>query len=133
MNLERSKVKKIWIIDKDRSQRLTEHFALEEAQCKCNHKDCTFTIVTEKVLILLEESRTALDNSPLVINSWYRCQRHNKEIGGVDKSYHKKGQAVDIKKPYYLNFTDFSNTLKTMWDVVIVYKKDNFCHCHISY
>jgi uncharacterized protein YcbK (DUF882 family) len=33
---------------------------------------------------------------PFVINSAYRCERHNKEVGVVPGSAHTKGLAVDI-------------------------------------
>ena len=37
------------------------------------------------------------DNFPYAwITSGYRCEKLNKEIGGVDNSQHLKGQAVDI-------------------------------------
>ena len=30
-------------------------------------------------------------------NSWYRCEKHNKAVGGSETSSHLKGLAVDIK------------------------------------
>jgi zinc D-Ala-D-Ala carboxypeptidase len=33
---------------------------------------------------------------PFVINSWTRCERHNKAVGGEEASSHLKGCAVDI-------------------------------------
>lgn len=45
---------------------------------------------------------TRLDNArefagvPFVINSGYRCPKHNAEIGGVDDSSHVWGVAADI-------------------------------------
>ena len=33
---------------------------------------------------------------PWVINSAYRCEKHNAEVGGVPGSAHTKGLAVDI-------------------------------------
>ena len=32
----------------------------------------------------------------LVITSGYRCEKHNRKVGGSDKSSHLKGLAVDI-------------------------------------
>lgn len=34
---------------------------------------------------------------PFVINSAYRCEAHNKAVGGVPGSAHTRGLAVDIK------------------------------------
>ena len=33
---------------------------------------------------------------PIVVNSGYRCERHNKDVGGVRNSQHLRGEAVDI-------------------------------------
>ena len=33
---------------------------------------------------------------PIVVNSGYRCERHNKDVGGVKNSQHLVGQAADI-------------------------------------
>ena len=43
----------------------------------------------------LEILRVALD-TPIIINSGYRCEKHNKKIGGLPNSRHMKGQAADI-------------------------------------
>jgi zinc D-Ala-D-Ala carboxypeptidase len=34
---------------------------------------------------------------PLTINSGYRCEKHNKRVGGKVKSAHRLGVACDIK------------------------------------
>lgn len=36
---------------------------------------------------------------PLIINSGYRCEKHNAAEGGVDNSYHTKGMAADVATP----------------------------------
>ena len=36
-------------------------------------------------------------NDPIIINSGYRCEVHNKNVGGAKNSLHLKGKAVDIK------------------------------------
>ncbi len=33
---------------------------------------------------------------PIIVTSGYRCVRHNKEVEGVENSYHLQGLAVDI-------------------------------------
>ena len=33
---------------------------------------------------------------PIVVNSGYRCERHNKDVGGVRNSQHLRGEAADI-------------------------------------
>lgn len=34
---------------------------------------------------------------PLAINSGYRCQKYNQEVGGVANSQHMKGEAADVR------------------------------------
>ena len=52
----------------------------------------------KRLLIGLEKLRF-LVGGPIRINSGYRCEKHNTEIGGVSKSYHLKGMAADISTP----------------------------------
>jgi uncharacterized protein YcbK (DUF882 family) len=36
---------------------------------------------------------------PLKINSGYRCEKHNTEVGGQSKSMHMLGKAIDVHMP----------------------------------
>lgn len=51
------------------------------------------TALVEKVVQPLRDEL----GHPLTITSGYRCERLNKQIGGVPTSQHVKGQAVDIE------------------------------------
>lgn len=44
---------------------------------------------------VLDPARNLL-GSPIYVNSGYRCDRLNKAVGGVPKSYHRLGRAADI-------------------------------------
>lgn len=44
----------------------------------------------------LEELRSEFD-SPIIVTSGYRSQALNKAVGGVPRSLHTQGRAVDIK------------------------------------
>ena len=35
------------------------------------------------------------------VNSGYRCKELNQLVGGVETSQHRKGEAADIKSPFY--------------------------------
>ncbi|MGC9344888.1 MAG: D-Ala-D-Ala carboxypeptidase family metallohydrolase, partial [Bacteroidales bacterium] len=65
---------------------------IEEFECKCG---CGQNGVDINFLRKLNEARDLAD-IPFIISSGYRCQKHNKEIGGVPDSAHTKGMAVDI-------------------------------------
>jgi uncharacterized protein YcbK (DUF882 family) len=69
---------------------------------------------------------------PLMINSGYRCQSHNKNEGGVDESSHTHGNAIDIS---FKNLTPLEKeglitACKTYFDYVKVY--DTFVHCQYN-
>lgn len=52
----------------------------------------------EGFLAILDRAR-GMANTPFVITSGYRCEKHNKEVGGSHTSSHLKGCAVDIAAP----------------------------------
>ena len=52
----------------------------------------------ETFVRMLEMMRISL-GEPMVINSGYRCEKHNKKVGGAPNSAHLRGLAVDIKIP----------------------------------
>lgn len=70
-----------------------KYFKSEEFECKCGCKSNDMQPVT---LAKLEMAR-ALAGVPFVITSGYRCEVHNKAVGGKSESAHTKGYAVDIK------------------------------------
>jgi len=43
----------------------------------------------------------ALLNTPVIVNSWYRCPELNKVVGGVPTSDHLTGLAVDFISPKF--------------------------------
>ena len=47
------------------------------------------------VEVILDPVRERL-GKPIVVNSGYRCPKHNKEVGGVRNSQHLRGEAADI-------------------------------------
>lgn len=50
----------------------------------------------ESTLALLEKAREDA-NVPFIINSGFRCEKHNKEVGGKSEGAHTTGYAVDIE------------------------------------
>jgi len=70
------------------------HFKIDEFKCPC----CGEVHMNQEFLDKLDMARHNA-HVPFIITSGYRCQKHNKEIGGVPNSAHTKGYAVDIKTP----------------------------------
>lgn len=70
----------------------TANFKPSELGCPC----CPTTNgIDDLFLQRLQQLRTAY-GKPMVLNSAYRCRKHNTKVGGVEHSYHTKGMAVDV-------------------------------------
>jgi len=67
------------------------YFTPEELQCPC----CKEFKMNVEFMIKLNKLRADL-GFPFIITSGYRCEKHNKEIGGAKHSAHLTGNAVDI-------------------------------------
>jgi zinc D-Ala-D-Ala carboxypeptidase len=70
---------------------MLKHFKMEEFACKhCQKNNINPTLVE-----LLDLARD-MSGVPFRINSGYRCEDHNKAVGGSPNSLHKRGRAADI-------------------------------------
>ena len=69
-----------------------DFFKPEEFMCPC----CDKGAVNSKVHKALNKAR-AIAGVPFVLNSAYRCKKHNAEVGGSETSSHMARYAVDIK------------------------------------
>ena len=80
--------------------KITDHFSWEEAKCRCGQCTGWGGNAVESEIVetahWAEEVRAALGNLPMRVNSWYRCERHNREIGGAASSQHLLGKAIDF-------------------------------------
>ena len=72
-------------------------FKEKEFACKCCGQLPPLARENVKALVavILDPVREKL-GMPVVVNSGYRCPKHNKEVGGVKNSQHLKGEAADI-------------------------------------
>lgn len=76
--------------------KLTENFSLSEFECKCGCKMPKDVFENIKLLaIQLQEIRDCF-NARIMINSAYRCVKHNSSIGSNNSSQHILGKAADI-------------------------------------
>ena len=91
---------------------MSKHFEKEElARCfrangaRC--RECPLRQPADKLPDGVEENLEALAEQvleparhrlgrPITVNSGYRCQVHNKTVGGVANSQHVRGEAADI-------------------------------------
>lgn len=84
----------ILTLKKGSNQKLTKNFSSNEFDCKCTDSDCKVTKIDLALLNLLQDIRDAFGR--ISITSGFRCETHNKRIGGSTKSQHKLGTAADI-------------------------------------
>lgn len=76
------------------TSKLSANFKISEFCCKGNGCCSTAKIDTDLVAIV-QKIRTHF-GKPVTINSGYRCETHNKRVGGVNSSKHVSGMAADI-------------------------------------
>lgn len=72
-------------------------FKFEEFRCRC----CGGLppLAKENIEALVENVLNPARQrygGPVLVNSGYRCQKHNAEVGGVPNSQHMRGEAADI-------------------------------------
>ena len=77
----------------DKNQ-LTEHFNISEFRCKCGGTHDT--ILNPELPAKLEKLYKALNCSKIIVNSGYRCQSHDRAVGGSGSGHHVYGNAADI-------------------------------------
>jgi len=76
-----------------------KYFKPEEFACKCEkHKFLPVYDMSSLLLFQLEQLRELI-KTPIIITSGWRCEEHNKEIGGQPNSSHLTKKAVDITIP----------------------------------
>ena len=68
-----------------------KHFRLEEFACPC----CGMAQMDGNFLLMIDQARE-IAGVPFTITSGYRCEKHNRAVGGVASSSHLTGKAADI-------------------------------------
>lgn len=75
---------------------LSEHFNIQEFRCKCgkNHN----ILISDELIIRLEELFSVLNCSKIIVTSGYRCPEYDADesVGGNGYGQHTKGTAADV-------------------------------------
>ncbi len=79
---------------KGKAVKLTRNFKSTEFDCK-GKKCCSKTPIDIELVGYLQVIRNYFGKA-ITINSGYRCQKHNKSVGGTANSKHCAGMAADI-------------------------------------
>ena len=80
---------------KGKAIKLSDNFKSTEFDCH-GSGCCSTTLIDSQLVDYLQKIRNHFGKA-VTVNSAYRCETHNKNVGGGSNSYHKKGQAADIK------------------------------------
>lgn len=78
------------------NDRPSEHFTWAEFDCRCGCQTRPSRQQLKKVCAALETLRAALGGHPLLVTSGFRCEAHNRAVGGAEGSYHRKSMAADV-------------------------------------
>ena len=76
---------------------LSEHFDSVAFNCPCNDPGCNHTLVDSDLVEDLEKLYALVGE--IWVSSGFRCQRHNRLVGGKPGSLHLVGKAADIQSP----------------------------------
>ena len=81
--------------------KIGNYFEDYEFACKCNRhnvvdgKNVLDHVIDKRLVDVLDKIRERVGR-PVYIESGYRCEDHNREVGGVTNSQHVLGTAADI-------------------------------------
>ena len=115
------------MISKNSDIQLSVNLHHREISCNCTDERCHFTLVDEKLIESFQKLRNHW-GKPIKITSAYRCQSHNKRVGGSPKSFHSKGQAVDLFVTDQ-DFDKFKSICELYFKFVLPYRDKKFIHC----
>jgi uncharacterized protein YcbK (DUF882 family) len=77
------------------NRRLSENFTESEFRCRCCG-ELHSGGVPQQLIDVLQDVRNHF-GQPTMVNSGFRCVRHNRNVGGAANSQHTHGRAADIR------------------------------------
>ena len=112
---------------KQGNKKLSDNFIVKEFACK----DGSDTILIDHDLVPLSQRFREYVEASVWFNSAYRTASYNKKVGGATKSYHVRGQAIDIpfsSKYKYLTSVDKMCAFFNALGVKGIIRYPNFVH-----
>ncbi|MBE6798449.1 MAG: DUF882 domain-containing protein [Ruminococcaceae bacterium] len=121
------KVKKL---SKNSAVLLSKNFKASEFSC--NGKGCCSEVIyAPEVIERLQWMRDKCKKA-IALHSGYRCEEHNKKVGGVEKSKHTLGYAADLKIPKGMTLDEFAALAESAgFRGVLKYTERNFVHVDV--
>lgn len=95
-----------------KKEKLTENFYRHEFACQGKNCCGNSSPISLKFVECLQRLHDVVSNrlgkkASLVINSGFRCNKHNASIGGAPDSRHTFGDAADVRTPIELTDEEF--------------------------
>lgn len=107
-----------------------KHFKKSEFTCKCG---CGLNNIQLGVVKIADEVREHF-GSPAIVTSGTRCEKHNKEVGGVSNSRHLKGKAIDmyVQNVSWYDLLEYLRKLEQKGEIRYCYHINNSDCCHFD-
>lgn len=107
-----------------------KHFKKSEFTCKCG---CGLNNIQLEVVKIADEVREHF-GSPAIVTSGTRCEKHNKEVGGVANSRHLLGKAIDcyVKNVSWNELINYLKQLEKEGKIRYTYHISNSNCCHFD-
>lgn len=74
-----------------------KYFKRHEFKCKCGKYCNGFPVEVDMRLVRIADDVRDHFGKPITVSSGIRCDTHNAKVGGVAKSRHKQGKAMDFR------------------------------------
>lgn len=105
------------------------YFKQSEFDCP----DCGLNNMNLTVVKIADKVREHF-GSPAIVTSGTRCQKHNKEVGGVSNSRHLQGKAIDmyVKGVNGGDLLAYLQTLVNSGELRYTYRINNVNACHFD-
>lgn len=104
--------------------KISKNFYLKDFQCPC----CKRVMIHPSLLEEMEKLYS-MAKGKIKITSGYRCEKHNKEVGGVANSKHMKGLACDITASDLQEVYNIAKNLK--FSFVKLDEKKKYIHMEV--
>ena len=98
------------------------------AECECHGVDCCdHTCAMDDGFMMKMDAIRGTYGKPMYPTNAFRCNKHNKVVGGAKTSLHRLGKAMDIcvKDRDYDRVAEIA---RQYCDEVIIYTDKNFIH-----
>ena len=106
---------------------MNNYFSEIERACPC----CDLMVETPEAIQHLEMLNKAREHAgiPFIVNSWWRCEKHNREIKGSPTSSHLEGVATDIRYSGSVElYMLVDSLLHVGFNRILIYPKSEFIH-----